>query len=84
METDDRPAPGTTPPGVGKLTGGQKWLIVGLLVLQVPAGVVFLPLAALFALTGIGVPLSIVFVGVGTMPASVAMRRKAAWRSAAG
>lgn len=64
-----------------KLTGGQKWLIVGLISLQVPSSAIFFPLAALFALTGIGVPLSIVFVGIGTMPFSLAMKRKAAWQS---
>ncbi len=66
-----------------KLTGRQKWVIAGLIFLQVPSSAVFFPLAALFSLTGIGIPLSIIFLGVGTMPYSSAMRRKAAWQSGA-
>ncbi len=64
-----------------KLTAGQKWVIVGLILLQVPASLIFYPLAALFSLTGIGIPLSIVLLGVGTMPYSQAMKRKLAWQS---
>jgi hypothetical protein len=67
-----------------RLTGSQKWLIAGLIVLQVPSSAIFYPLAALFALTGIGIPLSIVFLGVGTMPFSLAMKRKVAWQSGQG
>jgi hypothetical protein len=65
-----------------KLTSGQKWLIAVLILLQIPSSVIFYPLAALFALTGIGVPLSLIFMGIGTMPLSSAMKRKAAWQSA--
>jgi hypothetical protein len=67
-----------------KLTARQKWLIAGLIFLQVPSSVIFYPLAALFALTGIGVPLSVVLMGIGTMPFSSAMKLKAAWQSGGG
>ena len=70
-------------PPKAKLTGGQKWLIAGLLVLQVPSSLIFYPLAAVFSLTGIGIPLSMIFLGIGTMPFSLAMKRKrgmAIWR----
>ncbi len=75
--------PSEATPGAtkSKLTGGQKWLIAGLMVLQVPSSIVFYPLAALFALTGIGIPLSIIFMGIGTMPYTLAMRYKLAWQS---
>jgi hypothetical protein len=49
------------------LTGAQKLRIAGLMVLQVLTSIVFYPIAALFALTGIGVPF--------------AMRLKGAWQS---
>lgn len=67
-----------------KLSGGQKWLIAGLVLLQIPSSAIFYPLAAVFALTGIGIPLSIIFLGIGTMPFSSAMKRKVAWQSGAG
>jgi len=43
--------------------------------------VIFYPLAAVIALTGIGVPVSLVLVSIGSMPASMAMNRKATWQS---
>lgn len=63
------------------LTGKQKLVIAGLLALQLPASLIFFPLAAVIALTGIGVPVSFVLVSIGSMPASMAMKRKAAWQS---
>jgi hypothetical protein len=66
------------------LTASQKWLIAALILLQVPSSLIFYPLAALFALTGIGVPLSLIFMGIGTMPFSLAMKRKEAWQSGGG
>lgn len=63
------------------MTGRQRWAIAGLLLLQVPFSLLFYPVAALFALTGIGVPVSIVCLQVGTMPYASASKRKAAWRS---
>jgi hypothetical protein len=38
-------------------------------------------LAAVISLTGIGVPLSVILLGIGTMPYSSAMKRKVAWQS---
>lgn len=64
-----------------KLTGGQKWMIAGLLVLQIPASLLFYPLAAIFAITGIFVPIALVLVGIGTWPLSFAMRRKERWQA---
>ena len=68
-------------PAGSKLTGGQKWVIAGLFVLQVPFGLIFLPLAAVFAITGIFVPIAMVLVGIGTLPYSFAMRCKDTWQS---
>jgi hypothetical protein len=67
-----------------KLTGSQKWLIAGLICLQVPSGAIFYPLATLIVLTGVGAPLSMVLLRIGTMPFSSAMKRKAAWQSGEG
>jgi len=58
-----------------KLIARKKWLIAGLLLLQVPSSLIFFPLAAVFSLTGIGIPLSMIFLGIGTMPFSLAMKR---------
>ena len=67
-----------------KLTGRQKWVIAGLLILQVPTSLIFYPLAAIFAITGIFVPIALVLMGIGTLPSSSAMKRKAAWQSGGG
>ena len=64
-----------------KLTGRQKWLIAGLLCLQIPSSVIFYPVATIIVLTGVGAPLSIILLRIGTMPFSSAMKRKAAWQS---
>jgi hypothetical protein len=80
VETESIVASNPSPPKA-KLTGRQKWVIAGLIFLQVPSSIVFYPLAALFALTGIGVPLSVVLTGIGTMPFSSAMKLKGAWQS---
>ncbi len=64
-----------------KLTGGQRWTIVGLLVLQVPSSLIFFPLAAVFAITGIFVPIAMVLMGIGTLPVSVALKCKDRWRA---
>ena len=64
-----------------KLTGRQKWLIAGLICLQIPSGAIFYPLATIIVLTGVGAPLSIILLRIGTMPYSLAMKRKAAWQS---
>lgn len=78
METEPEPDPSSSKV---KLTGRQKWVIAGLLLLQVPAAAIFYPLAAVISLTGIGVPLSVILLGIGTMPYSSAMKRKVAWQS---
>jgi len=83
VETEYVVVSNLSPPEV-KLTGRQKWVIAGLIVLQVPSSLIFYPLAAIFALTGIGIPLSIIFLGIGTMPCSSAMKRKLAWQSGRG
>lgn len=83
METESLLVPNPNSPKA-KLSGGQKWLIAGLVLLQIPSSALFYPLAALFALTGIGIPLSLIFLGIGTMPFSSAMKRKVAWQSGAG
>ena len=67
-----------------KLTGGQKWMIAGLLVLQIPSSLLFYPLAAIFAITGIFVPIALVLVSVGTWPFSFAMRCKDRWQEGGG
>jgi len=74
---DSPPAPPRT-----KLTAGRTCVLAGLYVLQVPWGLVFFPLAAIFAITGIFVPVAIVLIGVGTLPFSAAVRLRARWRVA--
>jgi len=66
-------------PPKSKLTGGQKWMIAGLLFLQIPWGLFFYPLAAIFAITGIFVPIAIILIGIGTLPFSFAMKCKHSW-----
>jgi len=70
---------GNPGPTGSKLTGGQKWMIAGLLVLQIPSSLIFYPLAAVFAITGIFVPIAMVLVGIGTLPFSLAMKSKESW-----
>ena len=55
-------------------------MIAGLLVIQVPSSLIFYPLAAIFAITGIFVPVAIVLMGVGTLPFSYAMRCRDRWQ----
>lgn len=68
-------------PPKAKLTGGQKCAIAGLLVLEVPSAAIFYPAATVIVLTGVGAPLSLVLLRIGTMPYTLAMKRKAAWQS---
>jgi hypothetical protein len=63
-----------------KLTGGQKWMIAGLLIVQIPSSLLFYPLAAIFAITGIFVPIAMVLMGIGTLPFSFAMKCKDRWQ----
>jgi hypothetical protein len=60
---------------------GQKGIVAGLICLQIPSAVLFFPAAAIIILTGVGAPLSMILWRVGSMPFSLAMRRKAVWRS---
>lgn len=67
-------------PSKSRLTGGQKWKIAGLLVLQIPSSLIFYPLAAIFAITGIFVPIALVLMGIGSMPLSLAMKCRDRWQ----
>jgi hypothetical protein len=62
------------------LTGGQRWTIAGLLLLQIPWGLLFFPLAAIFAITGIFVPIAIVLMGIGMLPFATAMKCRDRWQ----
>ncbi len=64
-----------------KLSRRQKWEIAALLCLQVPAAMIFYPVAAVLVLTGILAPLSIVLCRIGTMPLSLAMKLRDARQS---
>ncbi len=55
-------------------------MIAGLLFLQIPSSLVFYPLAAIFAITGIFIPIAMVLVGIGTLPLSFAMKCKDRWQ----
>ena len=55
-------------------------MIAGLLFLQIPSSLIFFPLAAIFAITGIFVPIAMVLMGIGTLPLSFAMKCKARWQ----
>jgi hypothetical protein len=66
-----------------RLTGGQKWMIAGLFFLQIPSSLIFYPLAAIFAITGIFVPIAMVLMGIGTLPVSFALKCKGRWQTAA-
>ena len=71
-------------PPKAKLTGGQKWKIAGLLVLQIPSSLIFYPLAAIFAITGIFVPIALVLMGIGSLPVSSAMTYRDRWQAQGG
>jgi hypothetical protein len=57
-----------------KLSGKKKLLIAGLLCLQVPMGIIFIPLAAVLVLPGFLAPLGIMCFAIGTKPFSLAMK----------
>ena len=78
METESAVSNSSSPKS--KLTGGQKWMIAGLLILQIPSSLIFYPLAAIFAITGIFVPIAVVLMGIGTLPVSFAMKCKDRWQ----
>jgi hypothetical protein len=68
-------------PAKTRLTSKQKWLIAGLIFLQIPSGAIFYPVATVIVLTGVGAPLSMILLRIGSMPFSSAMKRKTAWQS---
>jgi hypothetical protein len=57
-----------------KLIGKRKWLFVGLLCLQVPTAIIFIPLAAVLILPGFLAPLGLMCFAIGTKPFSMAMK----------
>ena len=59
-----------------KLSGKEKGMIVGLLCLQVPSTIIFIPLASVFILTGILAPLGMMLIAIGMRPISMAMKIK--------
>jgi hypothetical protein len=63
-----------------KLPGKEKLLIAGLLCLEVPSAIFFIPLATVLVLTGILAPLGVMSFAVGTLPFTLAMKRKSAWQ----
>jgi hypothetical protein len=68
-------------PGPPKsLTARQKWMIAGLLFLQIPSSLIFYPPAAIFAITGIFVPIAMILFGIGSFPLTYAMRCKNRWK----
>jgi hypothetical protein len=69
---------------MSRLTGGQKTIVAGLLILEIPFALFFYPVAAIFAITGVFVPIAIVLMGVGTLPFSFAMKFKGRWQNDGG
>ena len=59
-------------------------MIAGLVLLQIPSSLIFYPLAAVFAITGIFVPVAMVLMGIGSLPISYAMRCRDRWQDAGG
>ena len=78
MQTE--PVKSSHHPPKAKLTGGQKWMITGLFLLQIPSSLILYPLAAVFAITGIFVPIAMALMAIGTLPLSFAMKSKDRWR----
>jgi len=57
-----------------KLSSKEKLAVIGLLCLQVPLAVIFIPLASVLVLTGFLAPFGIMCFAIGTKPFSVAMK----------
>ncbi len=77
------PNPPKAPPNAkakAKLRVWQKLTIAILFVIQVPVAILFYTPAAVIALTGIGLPVSFILMGIGSSPATLAMNRKRAWQ----
>jgi hypothetical protein len=66
---------------VATLPWSEKLIIAVLLCLEIPFGVVFFPMAAVFVLTGILAPLGMATFALATLPLSLAMKRRDAWHS---
>ena len=59
-----------------KVSGKDMWTIIGLLILQVPSTIIFIPLGAFLVLTGILAPLGMMSFAIGIRPFSKAMKIK--------
>lgn len=64
------------------MSPGQKSVIAGLLCLQILSAAIFYPPATIIILTGVGAPLSMILWRIGSIPFSLAMKRKALWQAA--
>lgn len=73
--------PSKSPSAAAAMPWTEKLLIGGLLCLEIPFGIVFFPMAAVFVLTGILAPLGMATFALATMPFSLAMKRRSSWRS---
>jgi hypothetical protein len=73
--------PKAKPRAKAKLRVWQKLTIAILFVIQVPVAILFYTPAAIIALTGIGLPVSFILMGIGSSPATLAMNRKRAWQA---
>ncbi len=60
-----------------KMSGKQKLLFIGLLILQVPTGIILIPLAAILILPGFLAPFGLACFAIATKPFSMAMKIKA-------
>lgn len=73
--------PSKSPATSATMPWTEKLMIGGLLCLEVPFGIVFFPMAAVFVLTGILAPLGMATFALATMPLSLAMKRRSTWNS---
>lgn len=76
--------PSKSPSAATAMPWTEKLLIGGLLCLEIPFGIVFFPMAAVFVLTGILAPLGMATFALATMPFSLAMKRRSSWHSRGG
>ena len=54
----------------------EKLLVAGLMILEIPFAIFFIPLATVLVLTGILAPLGMLSFALGTKPFSLALRIK--------
>jgi hypothetical protein len=57
-----------------RMHGKKLWLFISLLILQVPMGIIFIPLAAVLILPGFLAPFGLACFAIGTKPFSLAMK----------